>query len=1368
MKFCFLLVLICFHVSVNSYAQIVSSDQKINQIEGAFSDLLEDGDAFGTAVAVIGDLDEDGFDDLVVGAPGSERGNGAVWVLFLDNNSNVKNRQEIGQNTGGFTGQLTASGMFGCSVTSLGDLNGDDISDIAVGACEDDDGGPDTGAVWILFMRKNGTVKSHAKISSLSGNFEGIINDRGNFGSSVSGIGDLDKDGIFDLGVGVDRDGESGGQSGALWILFLNSDGSVKSSQKINDIQGGFTASIGNGDRFGSSVDFISDLDADGVDELLVGAPGTDFMGENTGVVWILYMNTDGTVKSQIRIGGDSSDAFYQNIQDGDFLGHSIDVLGDWDGNGFEDIVVGASRTDGANLEDIGAVWVLYLEENGKILDFKKIFDSEEFGLVGDEEFGRAVTSIPDFADNRLSKLIVGTPQHKDTGGAVWELFVNESADLEKSQKISENAGSLTTLLDEFDLFGSSITSMGDLNGDGFTDLAVGAPEDLYGAVWVLFLGEDKKIKSRQKLSRSSGGETQDLNTSENIGVSILNIGDLDGDGLPELAVGAQSGEEQAEKLGELWVFFLANDGTVRKTQKIGQAEGGFMGELVAGDNFGSSLALLDDYDGDGIQEIAVGAPGPGLVADLSGSVWLLALDSDGKVKNQQQIGVERDLISELDPMDAFGGSLSSIVDLDGDGRRELVVGAPFDDDDGENSGAAWIVSLTENLQIKSFEKIGAESGNLDRDLAPGDLFGSSLFSYNTSSLDDRRILAVGSPGDDDGKIDSGSVWLLTLRENGEVAFYQKISLSEGGFSGALKENNRFGSSLSGFQIQEETRMLIGAPNDGDGGIQSGALWDLTLNLNNRTIPDISPYFQEETVFENTEVVIKSTITDIEGVKQATISFRRGGDSVRSFLSNSMERVGGQFEGVIPASLVTDRGIEFFITAEDSLGLLSRQPEVGFFEVIVSVDNKQSTNPLLNDEYQLFSIPLELDEKMPGIVLEDDLGIYDPTIWRFFEPTPNQNPSEFSEFPNTSPISPGKAYWLISEGPNQFISTGSGRTNSTITPFIVPLQPGWNYFGSPFTFSIPRENLKLLSGASLVLKSYSGTSWNDAPMIEPFKGYIVANNSTEVDSLVINAFHNEGNSTTLKDGTGDWSINVHVSSDGMDRQSVVALVRESAHSKWDSFDIPAAPTPMGDYLQAFFKVNQTDKPLEKLHLDARSQDSEEEIWELNLVSNSGRKADLVFDYIESVPLQYDVFVIDDAIDHRQNLRENNSYTLSIPSSGKPRTVRIVASKHSMDEFKSEELLPRENSISPSFPNPFHNVTTVSYSLAQESNVNLSVYSILGHRVATLTGNEIKQAGNYTAIWNGKDNADRDLASGIYFLKISSEFFSLHTKVILIR
>lgn len=412
----------------------VKSSQKISASVGNFDGVLDDGDEFGSALAFHGDLNADGVGDLVVGAPmddddGTDRG--ALWVLFMDRNGQVVLEQKISDTEGDFTGQLDDSDHFGAAVASIGDLDLDGIADLAAGAPLDDDGGADRGAVWILFMNADGTVRLQQKISDEVGGLDQALQqslaDNDQFGGAIASIGDLDSDGVNDIAVGA-RYADDGGQDrGAVWILFMAQDGLVASSRKIAFGTGGFSGNLENDHQFGSAVAGIGDLNGDGVPDLAVGSRGDDDGGTDRGAVWILFMNSDGSVRSAAKI-SQTSGNLGDGLTSGDAFGSAVANLGDLNGDGATDLGVGAEMDDDGGA-DSGAVWVLFMQSSGEVISKSKI--SKTVGNFGGNDngdaFGCAVVGIGDFDLDGVPDLAAGARQDDDGGterGAAWSLFM--------------------------------------------------------------------------------------------------------------------------------------------------------------------------------------------------------------------------------------------------------------------------------------------------------------------------------------------------------------------------------------------------------------------------------------------------------------------------------------------------------------------------------------------------------------------------------------------------------------------------------------------------------------------------------------------------------------------------------------------------------------------------------------------------------------------------------------------------------------------------------------------------------------------------------------------------------------------------------
>ncbi len=433
----------------------------------------------------------------VTGATESETQQVTVTITDDDGGGPVESFLTIASDTNGGP-TLADENRFGNSVSSLGDLDGDGVTDLAVGATGDDTGGYSRGAVHVLLLNVDGTVKSTLKIGSDTNGGPTLANDD-MFGNSVSSLGDLDGDGVTDLAVGATGDDTGGYSRGAVHVLLLNVDGTVKSTLKIgSDTNGGPT--LANDDMFGNSVSSLGDLDGDGVTDLAVGATGDDTGGYSRGAVHVLLLNVDGTVKSTLKIGSDTYGG--PTLANDDMFGSSVSSLGDLDGDGVTDLAVGASEDDtGGNADsDRGAVHVLLLTANGTVKSGVKIASGTNGGptLVAGDYFGHSVASLGDLDGDGVTDLAVGAMGDDTRGnaysnrGVVHVLLLNVNGTVKSTLNFGGDTNGGPTLAD-LDYFGTAVASLGDLDGNGVTDLAVGATGDdtggdSRGAVHVLFL----------------------------------------------------------------------------------------------------------------------------------------------------------------------------------------------------------------------------------------------------------------------------------------------------------------------------------------------------------------------------------------------------------------------------------------------------------------------------------------------------------------------------------------------------------------------------------------------------------------------------------------------------------------------------------------------------------------------------------------------------------------------------------------------------------------------------------------------------------------------------------------------------------------
>lgn len=409
-------------------------------------------------------------------------------------------------------------------------------------------------------------VGDEARIAAASGGFGGELDPVDRFGEGLCGLGDVDGDEIPDLAIGAPSDDGSGSNQGAIHIVLLRADGSAKASLEIGAGRGGFPFALDDGACFGGSLAALGDLDGDGIPDLAVGARDQDGLGSSRGMVFVLFLQSDGSVRSAVAI-GEGLGGFAGSLEDFDNFGHGLATLGDLDGDGVVELVCGATGDDDAG-GNAGALYVLFLDNTGAVKSQSKI-SSGSAGFVGPVSPGSS--------------------------------------------------------------FGEGLAGTGDLDGDGLPDLAVGAWGDddagsSSGAIWTLLLNVDGSVRGEQKITEGQGNFDGDLRSNDAFGISLASLGDLDGNGVCDLVVGAKGDDDGGSRRGAVWVLFLEQGGTLKFQNKISSEEGNFEGPLNNADGFGWGIALVGDLTGSGTQVLAVGAPEDDEGGFDTGAVWLLSL----------------------------------------------------------------------------------------------------------------------------------------------------------------------------------------------------------------------------------------------------------------------------------------------------------------------------------------------------------------------------------------------------------------------------------------------------------------------------------------------------------------------------------------------------------------------------------------------------------------------------------------------------------------------------------------------------------------------------------------------------------------------
>lgn len=359
------------------------------------------GDMSGFSTASIGDIDGDGIGDVAAGAPSDTEDTGAVYVMFLNANLTVKRSVRIASEVNGGP-KLNKGDAFGARVTAIGDIDGDGVSDIAVGAFGDDTGNAGAGAVYILRLTSTGTVRQVTKLASSLNGMPSLSADTGF--CVVQSISDLDGNGTTDLVVGAP---EANNGEGVFYVLFMRSDGTVAKWTRHTIDRSDYVLNFEGG--FASNVSFLGDLDHDGTPELAVSSQLWDEFGSRQGLVSIISLNRDGSTRYQrsFRRGQNGAPQYsvHGSIDD-------VATPGDADGDGINDLVIAVDDLDLAT--DGGGLFLLMMKADGTIRTSTRVNPADgiasSLAFPGLSLMAASLSFLNDVNRDGRQELLIGMP----------------------------------------------------------------------------------------------------------------------------------------------------------------------------------------------------------------------------------------------------------------------------------------------------------------------------------------------------------------------------------------------------------------------------------------------------------------------------------------------------------------------------------------------------------------------------------------------------------------------------------------------------------------------------------------------------------------------------------------------------------------------------------------------------------------------------------------------------------------------------------------------------------------------------------------------------------------------------------------------
>ncbi|MBN1517268.1 FG-GAP repeat protein, partial [Candidatus Sumerlaeota bacterium] len=581
---------------------------------------------FGASVSTAGDVNGDGYSDVIIGAYGYDNGQadeGRVYV-FQGSASGLLT-------TASWTAECDqTSASLGVSVSTAGDVNGDGYSDVIVGASNYDNGQTDEGSAFVYHGSASGLSASASWTAECDQTSASL-------GISVATAGDVNGDGYTDVIISASNYDNGQTDEGCAFVYHGSASGLFASAAWTAE-------SDQNNAYFGCSVATAGDVNGDGYSDVIVGASCYNNGQTDEGSAFIYYGSSSGLAASASWTA--------ESDQDNAYFGGFVSTAGDVNGDGYSDVVVGASRYDNGQ-SDEGEVFVYYGSASGVSVSAAWTAECDQTTA----SFGVSVSTAGDINGDGYSDVIVGAANYDNGQTDEGRAFVYHGA----ASGLSATANWSREGNQSSAFYGSAVSTAGDVNGDGYSDVIVGAPNFDSGQT-----NEGRAYVyhgSASGLSTSVAWYAESNQESAFFGTFASTAGDVNGDGYSDIIVSATRYDNGQTDEGRAYVYHGSASGLSASAAWTAESN-------QANAWYGHGVTTAGDVNGDGYSDVIVGAPFYDHGQSNEGRAFVYYGSASG-------LSASASWTAESNRSNAaFGVSVSTAGDVNGDGFSDVIIGA--------------------------------------------------------------------------------------------------------------------------------------------------------------------------------------------------------------------------------------------------------------------------------------------------------------------------------------------------------------------------------------------------------------------------------------------------------------------------------------------------------------------------------------------------------------------------------------------------------------------------------------------------------------------------------------------------------------------